>query len=279
MWRVIELDGPSIYGGATRIGIWRVLLSLLFGAAGVWCGWRAWHAVLSGGTSHGARHEVRRLFFFAQLGKYVPGSVWPIVLQAQAAREQGISRRRVGVAYVVATGISLATGVFVAMVLPVRGVPQLDLPPFLRYFVAVAALMALQPRVVRRLTDALVRATRGEPSGSGPPPRTAAALMWSIGSWAALGAHVAVLADGLTPLTFSDWVAVTGGTALAFSAGIAAVIAPAGVGVRDVSLALALSGLLSGPSTLSVVIVSRLLLIVVDVLLAGLSAVFEHARR
>lgn len=279
MWRVIDLDGSSIYEGARRVGIWRLLGSLLFGAAGVWCGWRAWHAVLSGGTADVARRDVRRLFFFAQLGKYVPGSVWPVVLQAQAAPEQGVSRRRVGVAYVVATGISLATGVFVAMALPVPGVPQLDLPVFLRCLLAVAALMALQPWVLRRLTTVLVKATRGEPLGSGPPPRTSAALMWSIGSWAALGAHVAVLADGLTPLTFTDWMAVTGGTAFAFSAGIAAVIAPAGAGVRDLSLAFALSDLLPGPAALSVVIVSRLLLIVVDVLLAGFSAILEHTGR
>lgn len=225
------------------------------------------------------RSHVRRLFFVAQLGKYVPGSVWPLVLQAQAARELGVPRRRIGVAYIIATWVTVGTGVLVAVALAVSVLPPLDLPPFARLVIGLAALAALHPKVILRLANVLLRATRGEPVGAGSVPRTGLAVMWSLGSWAALGAHVAILASGLAPLTFEDWLAITGGMALAFSAGIAAVVAPAGAGVRDAGLAFALGGVLPAHSALSVVIVSRLLLILVDLLLAGLSALLRQFQR
>jgi glycosyltransferase 2 family protein len=64
-----------------------------------------------------------------------------------------------------------------------------------------------------------------------------------------------------------------GGMALAISAGVLFVPAPAGAGVRDVILTLVLSASLSSAQALAVVVASRVMQVGADVLLAGLSAV------
>ena len=68
------------------------------------------------------------------------------------------------------------------------------------------------------------------------------------------------------------WVAATGGIALAWALGLVAVLAPAGVGVRDAVLLAVLSPLVGRTPALAVVLASRGLLALTDVALAAVAA-------
>ena len=60
-----------------------------------------------------------RIFFVGQLGKYLPGSVWPVVMQAELGRDHHIPRRRTMTVSLVAQLLSFATALLVAvLVLP-----------------------------------------------------------------------------------------------------------------------------------------------------------------
>lgn len=64
-------------------------------------------------------------------------------------------------------------------------------------------------------------------------------------------------------------VPTTGAFALAFVAGLILVPLPAGAGVREGVFVAMLAGSIGAPAALTVSLVSRLLLVVVDLLLAG----------
>jgi hypothetical protein len=64
-----------------------------------------------------------------------------------------------------------------------------------------------------------------------------------------------------------------GGMALAYAAGVLFIPAPAGVGPRDLVLGYVLVGVLTHGEILAVVLASRVILILVDLLLAAVASV------
>ena len=67
--------------------------------------------------------------------------------------------------------------------------------------------------------------------------------------------------------------------ALAYCLGVLAVPAPAGVGIREAVLGLVLTRLLTAPQVITVVLVSRVGLLLVDFALAGLWSLHAGRRR
>jgi uncharacterized membrane protein YbhN (UPF0104 family) len=74
------------------------------------------------------------------------------------------------------------------------------------------------------------------------------------------------------------WVAATGGIALGWALGLLAVLAPAGLGVRDAVVLAALAPLVGRSPALAVTLASRGLLSLADVLLAAAAALLPRRR-
>ncbi len=56
-----------------------------------------------------------RLFAAGQLGKYVPGVMWSVLLQAQLAARSGITTTQIAVTFGVYGVVSLATGAAIGL--------------------------------------------------------------------------------------------------------------------------------------------------------------------
>ena len=101
-------------------------------------------------------------------------------------------------------------------------------------------LAVLAPPVLTRLVGLLLRVLRRDPLDR---PLTArgvgAALGWALVMWAAYGLHLELLVrtQGTGPALLLS----TGAYALAWTAGLLVVAAPAGAGVREVALVAALA--------------------------------------
>jgi hypothetical protein len=68
-------------------------LALLTVLAGLFTSFLGWRAVLA---DYGGRLPLAgglRVFFLSQLGKYLPGSIWPAVAQMELGREYKVPRR------------------------------------------------------------------------------------------------------------------------------------------------------------------------------------------
>ena len=241
----------------------------LIGVALTYPGWRA---VLAGLGVRLPWIAGAKVFFTSQLGKYLPGSVWPVVLQMEAGRARGASRRTM----ISANLVTLVLGCTVGLVVAAALLPFSDTAALHKYWwflLALPLLLALlHPRSVPWLLDRAFGLLRREPLGERLDARASlVAASWSLGSFVFLGLHVAVLALALGGDTGAVLLLSIGGMALAVAGGVLFIPAPAGAGVRDVILGLVLSAELTNAQALAVVIASRVILIVVDLALAGVA--------
>jgi glycosyltransferase 2 family protein len=256
-----------------RVGVWPMLLSLAVGAAGTAATFPLWREVLGGLGVWLPWGQGARVFFTSQLGKYLPGAVWPLVMQMEAGRAHGASRRTMLAGNLLTIVLSCCVGLLVACVaLPVWSAHALT--HYWWVLLALPFLLALlHPRALPALLDRAFAVVGRQPLREQLPLRsTVRAGMWSALSWLLLGTHVYVLCAALGHTGFSAFALSVGGMALAVSAGVLLIPVPAGAGLREVVLLLVLRSILSNGQALAVVIGSRVLLIVADLLLAGLAA-------
>jgi hypothetical protein len=242
--------------------------------AGLFCGMRAWRSILSGLGSQLPVRPSARVYFVGQLGKYIPGSIWPVLAQMELGHDHDVPRRRSAAALGIAIMVSLATGLIVT-VLTIPFVDGGRYPALWWLLVPVPILVALlNPRV---LWGCLRRIPVLNLKSSLPPVlpnrSMAAAVAWATLGWLSYGLHVAVLVAAFREHG-ADTVAVAsiGGYALAWTAGLIAFVLPAGAGARDVTLVLALSGVVATNPAIAVAVVSRAVTTVCDLGLAAIAA-------
>jgi glycosyltransferase 2 family protein len=256
-----------------RVGLGAMLLSGAFGLVGVAATFPVWREVLTGLDVDMPWAVGTRVFFVSQLGKYVPGSIWPVVMQMEAGRLRGASRRTMLAANLVTIVLSCAVGLLVACAL----LPLYDATALRRYWwllLALPVLFALlHPRTLPALLDRMFGLLRRPPLGERlDPHHEARAAGWSVLGWLGLGAHLTVLCVALGHGGVSTLLLCTGGIAFAVCAGVLFIPVPAGAGIRDVIIALVLGGLLGSSAALAVAIASRVILSLGDVLLALLAS-------
>jgi hypothetical protein len=270
----------SVSGALAEMGWAAVLGSVPLGAAGMIAGMLAWRALLADLGSPLRLREAGRVFFLGQLGKYVPGSVWPIVAQVELGRELRVPREASLAATLLSMVLSVAAGLAVAAaLLPLGGTGTLR-----QYWWVVLAvpfvLVLLHPAVIGGLLGRLLRALRREPLAVRP---TLGGIVraggWQVLAWLLLGTHAYVLLLGLHVDAVRALPLAVGGFALAYCLGMLFILAPAGAGVRDAALAVALSTTLGRPQALAVALVSRFVMVAVDFGLAAGWSVGRSARR
>lgn len=267
---VRRLDPPWIAAAAVAT----VLNVLLAGMV--------WRTVLADLGSPVPIPVAARIFFVGQLGKYVPGSVWPIVMQAELGRDHRVPRSRT----VTATTISILLSVTSALLVVLLALPfdSKVVPDGFSWAVVlvVPLLVVLHPGVLRRLLDRALRMAGREPLERVTSPRgTALATVFALTSWICSGLQVYALAVSLgAPRGPHTLALAIGGYSLAWAVGFLVVIAPAGAGAREVALAAVLAPVLdSGGAIVVVVLMSRVLFTLVDLAVAGAGLAAGHRHR
>src|SRR3954454_20107896 len=219
-----------------------------------------------------------RVFFVGQIGKYVPGSLWPMIVQAELAK-QHVARRLTAAATFLLVLLSGATALVVMLVAlpfaPEGGGAGLAWAALL--VLPAAALM--HPGVIGRLLDRGLRLIGREPLARWTSVGgTAVAAAWALGAWLLAGLQIWLLAVPLgAPATWRTFALAVGGYALAWAVALVIVVAPAGAGAREVALGAVLSPVLDRGAVVVVVLLSRVLFSGADLALAGLG--FAAGRR
>lgn len=246
-----------------------VVASVAPGVVFLLCTLQAWRTVLADLGSPLAARPAFSLFFVSQLGKYVPGGVWNLVSAAELGVSHGIPRRRSLSAMGVATLVALASGVAVGTgLLVVAGSP--GPPPPWAWVMLPLLVVALAPPVLNRLLAGALRLARRAPLER---PVTNAgigrAVAWALAGWGAVGAQIWLLVTALgVPPTVRAFLVCVGAYALAWIAGFVVVVAPAGVGAREVVLASLLPVGVTQGGVVLVVLLARVLQTGVELLLA-----------
>jgi uncharacterized membrane protein YbhN (UPF0104 family) len=253
----------------SRLNVAAVIGSIVFGLAAVLAMFGSWRAaVVDSGVDLGVRDGLQ-IYGVGQVGKYLPGSVWPVLTQAQLARRRGASPLRMASGALLSLAISVSVGLVAGCaLLPFSG-PK----AFSRYwwapFLILPMVLVLAPPVLNRLVGFAARVLR---RGAVESEFTTAGVLrsaaWSLLGNALFGLHVVCLAGPLGATGLRGYLLSTCAYALASSVGVLVIFAPAGAGFREGVLTAVLAPLLAVDSALAVALVSRVVLIVVDVGLA-----------
>jgi uncharacterized membrane protein YbhN (UPF0104 family) len=254
----------------SRISAGAVLLSAGFAVVATVCTMLSWRSLLGDLGSPLPIRTAARIFLLSQVGKYLPGSVWPVLAQMELGRDHHVPARRSGTVAVLSLIVSVISGLLVAaLALPLTSPAALRRYGFA--FLAVPVLVtALHPRVLGPLLAWAFRFTRrGVPERAPTLRATGTALLWMLAAWAAFGAHLAVLVAAMGGTGAATVVTGSvGAFAVAWCVGFLVVVAPAGAGVREAVLIVALAPLLPSGPALFAALTSRTLLTIVDVVLA-----------
>jgi uncharacterized membrane protein YbhN (UPF0104 family) len=247
-----------------------VVLSLLLAVAGSSLPGVVWRDLLASQGYPTAPVAGLRVFFIAQLGKYLPGGIWNLVAQVGMARDLRIPGRQAATATFLAVALSVISALLVAGVTLPFALPGI-LDDYWWAFLAVPVLIVLLlPRSVAWWSATAFRILRR--------PVTPVVLPWPVllrsafllvVSWVLLGLHFGALVQGLPGPEQSRWLLSIGLFALAWVAGFLIVVAPAGAGVREAALVLGFAAILPAGAVLTVAVLSRVLFVLADVLLAG----------
>jgi hypothetical protein len=267
----VAREWPGVRTGLASMGLAATAEALLCVLAAMVMTMQAWRVLLAGLGSPLPARAASRIMFVGQLGKYLPGSVWPVLAQMELGNAYQVPRHRSAAASVLTMVVSLLTGLLTALVT----LPLVAGATAYRWVFAVTPLLlaCLHPRVLNAVVGRLLRLARRPPLDQPLTGRAmAAALAWSWSSWVVYGLQIWLLATRLGAPPGRTALLAAGGFAFAWSVGFLVVLAPAGAGVRDVLLIATLSPVLGTGRATAVALMSRALMTAGDLLTAALAA-------
>ncbi|WP_430827792.1 lysylphosphatidylglycerol synthase domain-containing protein [Candidatus Protofrankia californiensis] len=232
----------------------------------------SWQAVLAALGAVLPLRAAVQIFFVGQIGKYVPGSVWPVLAQMELSPDYGVPRPKAASASLIVLALAVPCGGMAAAVtLPFVSASALRHYSLVLVAVPVFAVV-LYPPVLSALLAFVFRLLRRPPLEHPPTGRhVLAGAGWLLAGFVLFGVATWLLARDLTPSVHGLRLLLlsVGGYAFAWTAGFLVLVIPAGAGVREAVLVLTLApALAAGPATVLALII-RLFATVADLVWAG----------
>lgn len=270
----------DVSGHLDKISWETFLASALAAGTGTWLTMLGWKWILRdlGSDLHTA--PASGVFYVGQMGKYIPGSLWAVLVQADMASSLGVPRRRTAVSSLLSLGFALLAGLLVGLpsAAYLLGSGAEGFPWWTLVAVPAVAIL-LMPALLNRLIRLLLRVLRREPLEHDLSARAIlTAFATYVAVWLSFGVHTLLLARAVADVSPDLMTASLTGYALSVSLGMLLVVLPAGLGAREGLLTLILSAVMPTPAAAAVAITSRFIVTMVDVLAAALGWLYARAR-
>ncbi|MBD3401314.1 hypothetical protein GF420_00340 [candidate division GN15 bacterium] len=224
-----------------------------------------------------------KIAYIANLGRYIPGKIWPIIGQIYLLNKIGIGKKTAFVSWMVAMFYGIPSA-FMASVLTIQLYPvmaeeslgtEISVAPTLLLAVAlaVAAVSILLPGQVIRFSNFLLKRVKRAPMEFDLTPSIG--LQVYLGyffSWIAYGVSFYTFLHGIMDSPPVPTLAGMGSFVVAYLIGYLAIFAPGGIGARE----LVLTGVLSpfiGPIAAGVAVAARLWNLLAEALAAIIALV------
>jgi len=239
-----------------------------------------WRRVLVGWDSHLPFSDAARIWFLSNLGKYVPGNIWSLTAMGVMARRRGLSGMAAAGSSVIMQTVSLATGTGVVFV---TGAKLLGQPLLVGLTVALLVVLLLTaprflPPVVKRVAGLIGREVS--------PPSIPPTSIWIAGitssiSWLFYGVAFQLFVRGLLGSANGETASYIAVYTAAYILGFISPIAPAGLGVREFTLAAFMTqlGLATEADAAFVALAARLWLTIVELVPSALYIAAGTTRR
>jgi len=222
-----------------------------------------------------------RAYYVGQLGKYVPGKAWALLLRSVLIRGPDV---HLGVAAITAfyeVLTTMAAGMLLAVCISIfqpPSIPGLTWSPLYAGLLLLLCLLALPlvPAIFNRLVSRLAARFQASASAKLSSLRTstlAGGLVLTGAGWLLLSAGLWATLQGVLPeppdLTPALGLQCAVSLSLAYVGGFLAIVVPGGVGVREVILRELLAGLAPTAHVALAVVVLRLVWTAADVIMAA----------
>ncbi|MFF5211366.1 lysylphosphatidylglycerol synthase domain-containing protein [Streptosporangium sp. NPDC000396] len=260
----------EIRAGFAELSWQALVLSLVAVVAALCGGMMTWRALLADLGSPLPFRSAAKVFFVGQLGKYIPGSLWPVLAQMEMGRELGVPRSRSAAAFFLTMPVQLGSGLVISGVTLLAALPGSAVPYAWIFLLIPVLAVVFEPRVINAVLGFGLRKLKREPLER-PLTRRGmlTALGWALLGWTAYGLHLAAIIHALGPSGVSVVLFSIGAFALSWCLGIMTFVVPAGAGVREVAMVAVLAPVLDRGSAIAVALCSRIMIIIGDLVCAG----------
>ncbi|MDP9862789.1 MULTISPECIES: lysylphosphatidylglycerol synthase transmembrane domain-containing protein [Streptosporangium] len=267
---VVARQWEEILAGFARLSWQALALSLVAVVAALCGGMMTWRALLADLGSPLPFRPAAKVFFVGQLGKYIPGSIWPMLAQMEMGRELGVPRSRSAAAFFLTMPVQLGSGLVISGVTLPAALPGAAAPYAWAFLLIPVLAVVFEPRVINAVLGFGLRKLKREPLER-PLSRRGmlTALGWAMLGWTAYGLHLAAVVHDFGPSGVSVAVFSIGAFALSWCLGIMTFVVPAGAGVREVAMVAVLAPVLNQGSAIAVALCSRIVIIAGDLVCAG----------
>jgi uncharacterized membrane protein YbhN (UPF0104 family) len=258
--------GPALAGADP----WPLVVAVVSGGVGLWFLALQWWSAMRVFGGRSALGRATGWFFAGELGKYLPGGVWPVLGRGELAHRGGVSRSVAYVTTLVCLGMMCVGAAMACVLIGPLAIAGTAAPGPALWILALIplGLLAIHPRIFGWVLGLLERMTGGRVALQAPPwSRMIGLIAVSVPTWLFIG-----LASALTTasLGFEQQPArVALAAVVAWIVGVLVVPVPAGAGIRELVFAAA-CGLPFGQA-IAVAAVSRLCYIGFD-LVAGVTS-------
>lgn len=282
----VGLLGAAVYSqkddffdAVSRLSWTTVLLALLAALLATGSNMMSWRGAMRGVDVDFPLGLSSRVFFISQLGKYVPGSVWPVLAQIELTKDRGIPRARSATGALVGMAVGVVTSALVSTVLLLTTARDALGTYWFVLVIVPVGLISLTPPVLAKILSLVGRIARRDLATTQLSwAGLGSSVAWSFLMWVCFGAHSWLIVRDLIPDDVPSYGLMLAAFAFAWLAGFLVIVAPAGVGVREAVFVLALGGALTVPDALALAILSRFLLTIVDALVGGVALVLTPGR-
>ncbi len=259
----LTVDVPML--GLATLVVWATYAILIEG----------WRRVVAGWSQRLSFGSAAHIWCLANMGRYLPGKVWSIAGLAVLARRFGVSGWAATGSALAMQALAVGTGASVVAV----AAPEAASPVQLGV-AAVIAVSAVWFLVSEQVTSRVVRAIRPDAQWKSLRLRTAAgAGVATLLSWLTYGFAFWVLAHGLIPGVDLSLRAAVGVFTAGYIAGLVAIFAPGGLGVREAVFLAILAPRIGASGALVMAVGSRLLMTVTELAAALLGLLLGRRYR
>ena len=239
-----------------------------------------WRRVLVAWDSHLPFGDASRIWFLSNLGKYVPGNIWSLTAMGVMARRRGLSGIAAAGSSIIMQTVSLATGTGIVLVTSAKLLGQ---PLLVGVSVALLAILLF---TAPRFLPPLVTWMAGLIGREASPPTIPATSIWTAAvtstvSWVLYGVAFQFFVRGVLGTASGETASYMAVYTAAYILGFISPIAPAGLGVREFTLAAFMTqlGLANEADAAFVALAARLWLTVVELVPSGLYIAASTTRR
>lgn len=270
--RTLVAEWDEAEAAITEAEVGWLLVAVVLAAAGMASIGLVWGRVLHQFGVAVASTRVLAWYFVGELGKYLPGGVWPVVGRGELARRGGVPRTRAYASVALSLGMLYLAAMFVATAFAPFAITGGGFSAWMLCLLALpVGVVVLHHTVLERLVDGIGRLTRRSIDVEVPRWRQSLTLVaLYTPTWLLIGGSTWAVARAITPDASAPRVIFA--AVLSWVVGFLAVPVPAGAGVREAVL-LAASGLDGGVAA-ATAIIARVIFVGVDALggLLGLPA-------